>query len=428
VSCPKRETSDEGASSCECEPGYYRSASDGGCFPCPESINCEEKGSTLESLKVKAGFWRADNGTMSLLPCPVNGSCVGSSVGNSEGGSLIGSITSNTTSCSNTTTGVDGLCKCGQHGPLCAICDKGYTRFSANSLCEECFEDMGVSIFWSLLFACLAAFCLWFFLWISRANQGGFIRPIINAWQTMSVVLLTSNDWPEAVKWIQKYVLQTVNLDIISLASPSCLGMPLNFYHRFALTVTGSIVLVSGPWLLSAQKWRRRRAAPESWETAKEQCLRDSILLVLVVYTLVSFQAFTHFRCLEIESSIPGNTKYYLMADYTIECYDATWNGVAVFATIVILVFSIGAPLGFTYELYKRRDELGDPETVKLLGMLYVPYKPAYYYWESVVMSFKLVLLVGLVFTEPGTQYQHAAMLVVCAAQLVAQARAQPYL
>ena len=77
--------------------------------------------------------------------------------------------------------------------------------------------------------------------------------------------------------------------------------------------------------------------------------------------------------------------------------------------------------------LYNRRDQLEDPETARLLGMLYKPYKPAYYYWESVVMSFKLVLLVGLVFTEPGTLYQHAAMLAVCAAQLVAQARAQPY-
>ena len=111
---------------------------------------------------------------------------------------------------------------------------------------------------------------------------------------------------------------------------------------------------------------------PESWAKAKEQCLHDSILLVLLLYTLVTTQAFSHFRCLRVVSST-GNTSY-LIADFTIECDDATWNSVTAFVIIVILVFSIGAPLGFAYELYKRRDELEDPETASLLGMLYKTY------------------------------------------------------
>ena len=372
-SCPNRETSDEGASSCECEPKYYRAASDEGCFPCPESINCDEKGSMLESLQIKPGYWRADNGTMSLLRCPVEGACVGSVVGSSVGKSLNGSIIiSNTTNSSNATICVNGLCLCGQRGPLCAICDENYTRFSANSLCTKCPENLGVSIFFSVLFTLLAAACLWLFLWISRVSRGSSIRPIINAWQTMSIVLLTSDDWPEAVKWVEKFLLHTVNLDIISLASPSCLGVPLNFYRRFALTVSGSAVLVGAPWLFSVRKWWHRKKPRlrfwKAWVKAKEQCLADSILLMLLLYTLGTTQALSHFRCLRV-----GTTDY-LIADFTIECGDATWNGVTFFVTIVILVFSIGAPLGFAYELYKRRDELEDPETVSLLGMLYQTY------------------------------------------------------
>jgi hypothetical protein len=115
------------------------------------------------------------------------------------------------------------------------------------------------------------------------------------------------------------------------------------------------------------------------------------------------------------------------MADFTIECHDTSWTGMTVFVGIFILVFSIGTPLGFVYMLYNRRDQLEDPETARLLGMLYKPYKPEFWYWESVVMSFKLVLLVGLVFTEPGTLSQHAAILAVCVIQLVAQARFQPF-
>ena len=373
VNCTKcrveETTNGEGGVKCVCGVDKYR-ANDAArsCKLCSTGMDCSKAGSAVASLKIEAGFWRENNSTASLLQCPVEAACVGSDV------LVDGSIgsSSNTTNSSNATICVNGLCLCGQRGPLCAICDENYTRFSANSLCTKCPENLGVSIFFSVLFTLLAAACLWLFLWISRVSRGSSIRPIINAWQTMSIVLLTSDDWPEAVKWVEKFLLHTVNLDIISLASPSCLGVPLNFYRRFALTVSGSAVLVGAPWLFSVRKWWHRKKPRlrfwKAWVKAKEQCLADSILLMLLLYTLGTTQALSHFRCLRV-----GTTDY-LMADFTIECGDATWNGVTFFVTIVILVFSIGAPLGFAYELYKRRDELEDPETVSLLGMLYQTY------------------------------------------------------
>ena len=390
TSCPgagRRKPDGDGCTECVCGAEKYR-ANDAArsCKLCLlTGMDCKNKAdSTVASLTIKKGFWREDNGTVSLLQCPVEEACVGSncpyttivggqySCGVFGGGSGNGS---NTTNSSNGTLCVNnGLCRCGHRGPLCAVCDHGYTRFSAKDPCFKCPENLGISIFLSVLFVVLAAACLWLFLWISRGSQGSSIRPIINSWQTMSIVLLTSNDWPEAVKWIQKYVLQTVNLDVISLASPSCLGAPLNFYRRFALTVSGSVVLVGAPWLFSVRKWASRRLNPELWVKAKEQCLHDSILLVLLLYTLVTTQALSHFNCLEVKSSKPENSTYYLNADFTIECYDAPWWGMTVFDLIVIFVFSIGTPLAFAYELYTRRDELEDPETASLLGMLYKTY------------------------------------------------------
>ena len=193
--CKVEETTDgEGSTKCICGAQTYRANdANGSCTACSgNSMDCSAPGTTVASLKIEAGYWRADNGTMSLLPCPVPKACN-----------------------SSARNGSNSSCALGHHGALCAVCELGYTRFGANSLCKECPETLGASIAWSLFFALLAAFCLWFFLWVSRSSQGGFIRPIINAWQTMSVVLSTSNDWPEAVKWIQEYVLQTVNLDII---------------------------------------------------------------------------------------------------------------------------------------------------------------------------------------------------------------------
>ena len=77
-------------------------------------------------------------------------------------------------------------------------------------------------------------------------------------------------------------------------------------------------------------------------------------------------------------------------------------------------------------ELTTRR---GTP--INVLTYTFIPrfhrYKPEFYYWESIVIFFKLILMVGLVFTETGTLYQHAAVVIVCAIQLIVHARAQPY-
>ena len=54
-------------------------------------------------------------------------------------------------------------------------------------------------------------------------------------------------------------------------------------------------------------------------------------------------------------------------------------------------------------------------------------YKPEYYYFESVMMLFKLVLLMALVFFEHGSQSQHAAINMVSAIMLFVQARLEPF-
>ena len=54
-------------------------------------------------------------------------------------------------------------------------------------------------------------------------------------------------------------------------------------------------------------------------------------------------------------------------------------------------------------------------------------YKPEYYYFESVMMLFKLALLVALVFFEHGSQSQHAAVVMVSASMLFVQARLEPF-
>jgi len=158
-------------------------------------------------------------------------------------------------------------------------------------MCTVCPTELGLSIVWTIAAALLGAAALCLFIYLSRKSHKGGLRPIMNAWQTLSVVLMTNNEWPASVKFVQQYVLQTVNLDMVSLASPACLGTKMNFFHRFIASILGSCLLVGGPFLLSIKTfWHRKRnaEAAEKWETAKALRVHDSVLLVLLIYTMVT--------------------------------------------------------------------------------------------------------------------------------------------
>ena len=143
TSCPEHETSDEGASACECEAGYYRSTAGKRCFPCPDDLDCSKKGSTLANVKLRPNTWRASITDNDFLTCPVNGTCIG---GTDQG----------------------DYCLEGHHGPLCGICNHNYTRFQNAAPCTSCPKDMGLAIFWTILAVLLCAAALGLFLVVNR--------------------------------------------------------------------------------------------------------------------------------------------------------------------------------------------------------------------------------------------------------------------
>ena len=92
---------------------------------------------------------------------------------------------------------------------------------------------------------------------------------------------------------------------------------------------------------------------------------RDTFIFVLLLHPTVSGQAFAFFRCRAIEGTS------YLMADYSLTCYDGSWNAYAIFVALVLVVFSLGAPLAVASVLYSHRDTLQTEDFKERLGMLY---------------------------------------------------------
>ena len=59
--------------------------------------------------------------------------------------------------------------------------------------------------------------------------SNGILRPLINAAQMMTVVLMFPVDWPESIM-VMTHILEGINFSFVKPASPSCIGVPINFY------------------------------------------------------------------------------------------------------------------------------------------------------------------------------------------------------
>ena len=446
--CPEGWTTHgEGASNCVCAAGRIldtRNASEPRCVRCPDGVDCSHPGVSSRSAQVKAGFWRTSDDSIVFLPCPVPEACVGASPLQRVSGAN-GSASGNGTA--NTTANFEP-CARGHEGPLCMVCKAGWTRRHSRVLCEACPESTGLSFLWALLFAVLGVIALLLFLRCNRKAPSGVVRPFMNAVQKLLVVLLFPVRWPKSVEQLNAYVVSAINFDLISVASPSCLGLPSNFYWRFVSMLFLALLITGGPWLVLLRYWRG-----PSWKytECKERRTRDMCILILLLHPVVSGYAFHFFNCVtitmhrsgsSINSSSSGGAAMavevsYLMSDYSIKCYDDVWHGMLALTSLVIVFFSCGTPMIFIYLLKQERRRVEQQNRLQRRGtssahesqlqILTKPYRDELYGFETVQMYFKLALWATLVFFARGSQFQLAAACLVCVVQLCVQMRLRPF-
>ena len=239
-----------------------------------------------------------------------------------------------------------------------------------------------------------------------------------------------SAPFPQALVDLYK-VLAGASLGI-EVVSPQCAVGGTNFYVLFLSTLIGlgliMIVLMARPFSAVARKRRGGsgfRAAVGEVIVSDEgaSAFRDVFVVVLLLHPSISGKAMEFFRCRTIDG-VP-----YLMADYSLVCYDSTWYLFISVIVVVLVLFSLGTPLVIAYVLYARRTSLyddGGKAVPQPLDVLYAIYQPKAYWYESVQMVFKLALWSTLVFFEHGTEMQLAAALVVNVLQLCVHIEIKP--
>ena len=401
--CTSEETSLKQATACVCKESYYMNHNQS-CIPCMNGANCSSIGNAINSLRLEKGYWRASNESINVFACPMENTC-DERIHHSNG---------------STETSV--ACAVGNTGVMCAVCAQNYYRPSKSAACVKC-GDGGLSAFFLFCGIILSIVGLMLILYFNnKGGSGGIMRSAINFIQYMTVMLAFESEWPTFLKVLSQ-ILSGLSFDFISTGytSPQCL-FKLNYYQSFAL-MSSIVVFVTIILGITFHFYVQRKEPDRArrWNRWKGLFLRNEFIILLFVYPVMSGQALSFFRCKEIEGI------YYLMQDYSLQCYTTDWWMYSIFIWFFLFTFTIGLPLAVWFHLKMNESKLDDEDFKSLFDVFYSPYRKETYYFETVTMFFKLALWSSLVFFPQKSETQMATALVANTLNLVVLAYLEPY-
>lgn len=118
----------------------------------------------------------------------------------------------------------------------------------------------------------------------------------------------------------------------------------------------------------------------EKISAMKEQILQVLNFIIFLLYPGICTRIFRLAKCRLIGDN------YYLVADFSIKCWQNDHTLAVSVAALCCVVYVIGIPLGTVYVMYKNKTVLDQERTVKLYGSLYMAYERQFWYWEAVEM------------------------------------------
>ena len=98
--------------------------------------------------------------------------------------------------------------------------------------------------------------------------------------------------------------------------------------------------------------------------------------VVFLLYPGIGTRIFRLFKCRRI-----GEFDF-LMADYSIVCWESDHNYAVAVAVLCIFLYAIGVPFMCIYVLYQRKKKLDDTNTA-MYGSLYLAYERKYWNEQS---------------------------------------------
>jgi len=410
-------------------------AEHGLCWDCPSGAVCDKDGTVWENLETEVGWWRADNTTWppSFYRCLIRTQC------------NRGLADANGSPCSGHRT-----------GPICAVCEEGYSSPSGTGDCQPCPDrttSYATSITILVIFLVLILVMYWIVLRTDRtlmleakelqkkrrenewawfeddymneeiqkklfekdATLGAVPRAKPNFTYKLKILLgffqITTNlafaldiPWPTAY---QQFITQftMLNFDFIQWSSVGCV-VSTHFYTKFlAITMAPLAILVLVflfYWVpryirsvQTEQDYELRRGAEQR---SRRQFWKLFLFTLFLIYPGVSSTVLRLFVCRDI------NGVNYLLADFTVECGTSEWRTYALIDIFFIALYPIGIPFFFWVMIYSNRTKLRFPDVRVQLGFLYEAYTAQMWWFELIDMANKLILTSIIAFLPADVQ------------------------
>ncbi|GMI23025.1 hypothetical protein TeGR_g4447 [Tetraparma gracilis] len=305
-------------------------------------------GNTLETLRVLPGYWRTNNHSSDVRPCPVAEACVGWDV----------SAT---------------YCREGHNGPYCSLCEDGYAP-DALQLCQECKTGAG-DVAYTLMILVVGLVLLVGLNWVlnkkvfkknpklKRSLKTG-LKILFVSTQILAALpsIVPAIELPENYKEAMESV-QVFNLNPFTLVGVGCYNSGWNLNWMLLSTTALPLVLCGA---LVAKK--KKDAA---------------IAVTFLVLPTVTTNIFKIFPCDELDGG-----KTYLHADYSLSCATGGHKAWVVYGAAMVLVWPIGVLGMYAVLLYKNRakikqevEEREKDEALMQSAFLWEPYKPSFWCW-----------------------------------------------
>lgn len=124
---------------------------------------------------------------------------------------------------------------------------------------------------------------------------------------------------------------------------------------------------------------KRRRASAQFWKL--------TLFTIFLMWPNVCRVTLAMFACKEVEGT------HYVLEDMSLECYTERWYKYMWPALVMVLLYPIGVPLFFYYQLRSNRSRLTEPDVRIKIGFLYEAYSGKAWFFELMDMANKLALV-----------------------------------
>eukprot|EP00903_Cladosiphon_okamuranus_P020904 g19197.t1 len=373
---------------------------------------------SLELLEIDPGYWRATNTSEVVLACYNEDACLGG------------------------ITGADDYCDQGYGGPYCSVCSDGYTA-SLGFACTRCsgaWASIVVAVVVAIVGVLLLVALLMHFLPEKDSSGRDFLarvlrrvpvqslKIVIIVWQILTQFASVANVTYKDVYQRLLDVVDVLNFDLGLLLSVGCV-VDIDFHDRLlVMTLSPLVAMAFLGTTYTLAKRRNRHADAAVMEKDREKHLSAVLLVTFLVYSPVSSVLFQTFACEHLDDG-----KYYLRADYRLECDSQKHIGLQVYAGFMIVLYTVGIPLLYAALLFSNREILLDDSrrknhlVVKTTSSLWRAYAPNRYYYEVIECGRRVLLAGVVVFIYPNTAAQVAVTLMMAVFFMVVSEGLNPY-